>query len=49
MVPAYPGFVLEKEAVKLVSFIYIHRIHRIRRRQHASEDDAGMSKHRLSP
>jgi len=26
-----------------------HRIHRIHRRQHASEDDAGMSKHRLSP
>jgi len=26
-----------------------HRIHRIHRRQHASEDDAGISKHRLSP
>jgi len=24
-------------------------IHRIHRRQHASEDDAGISKHRLSP
>jgi len=23
--------------------------HRIHRRQHASEDDAGMSKHKLSP
>ena len=28
---------------------YIHRIHRIHRRQHVSEDDAGISKHRLSP
>ena len=28
---------------------WIHRIHRIHRRQHASTDDAGMSKHRLSP
>jgi len=27
----------------------IHRIHRIHRRQHASEDDAGVSKHRISP
>jgi len=28
------------------NFTEIHRIHR---RQHASKDDAGMSKHRLSP
>ena len=26
----------------------VHRIHRIHRRQHVSEDDAGISKHRLS-
>jgi len=25
------------------------KIHRIHRRQHVSEDDAGISKHRLSP
>jgi len=30
-------------------FSCFHRIHRIHQRQHASEDDAGMSKHRLSP
>ena len=29
--------------------LFIHRIHRIHRRQHAFTDDTGMSKHRLSP